>query len=607
MKFGVFYEHQTAKPWGPDHEHQLFKQSLDQIALADRLGFDYVWLVEHHFLEEYSHSSAPEVFLAAASQRTSRIRLGHGIVNLMPSVNHPARVAERIATLDLISDGRVEFGSGESSSQIELGGFGVDRARKREFWKESLGEITRMFVESPYAGHVGNAFSMPPREVLPKPLQKPHPPLWVACSRRETIVTAAENGIGALSFAFIEPEQAQEWVDEYYKVIESDRCRPIGFDVNANVAVVLPMMCHRDEDEAVRRALDGANFFGYSLAHYYVFGRHRPGVTNVAAEFERRRGEFGFGDVGNATSGGVEPLGVKLMREGMGSLRGAIGTPEQIVGLVERYRQAGVDQVIFVSQCGAVAHEHVLESYELFASEVMPEFAADDPEIAASAQAKAARLAPSIEAALARREPPRTLERDYVVTPTGEPDVTPEGVGAGVASGHLAGRPGGRVGAGRGARGREGRDIAAVTRDARKLVARRVEQAQRAIVGRMSDGQLERTVGSRLGMRLLIAGMERMYRPDKAGGFRGKIEFTLTTPHGPEIWTLECGEGRGKFSRGPAEDAKLRVRARLADFLRVGTGAMDPGPALVSGRLGVRGDFEAATKLGEMFGGKSFF
>ena len=152
VKFGIFYEHQLPRPWGPDSEHKLLKDALEQVELADRLGIDYVWEVEHHFLEEYSHSSAPEVFLAAASQRTSRIRLGHGIVQLPFNFNHTARVAERIATLDLVSDGRVDFGTGEASSEAELGGFLVDRATKRDQWAEALDAVTRMFVEEPFAG-----------------------------------------------------------------------------------------------------------------------------------------------------------------------------------------------------------------------------------------------------------------------------------------------------------------------------------------------------------------------------------------------------------------------------------------------------------------------
>src|ERR671915_2162574 len=132
MQFGLFYEHQVPRPWDVEAERRVLLDALEQIALADRLGIEYVWEVEHHYLEEYSHSSAPEVFLAAASQRTKHIRLGHGIVQLPPAFNHPARVAERIATLDLISGGRVEFGSGEGSSQTELAGFGIPRADKRE-------------------------------------------------------------------------------------------------------------------------------------------------------------------------------------------------------------------------------------------------------------------------------------------------------------------------------------------------------------------------------------------------------------------------------------------------------------------------------------------
>src|SRR5207249_8433369 len=125
MRFGIFYEHQIPRPWENGDEHQLFQEALEQVELADRLGIDFAWEVEHHFLEEYSHSSAPEVFLAAASQRSKQIRLGHGIVLCPPGYNHPARVAERIATLDLVSKGRVEFGTGESASRAELEGFGI--------------------------------------------------------------------------------------------------------------------------------------------------------------------------------------------------------------------------------------------------------------------------------------------------------------------------------------------------------------------------------------------------------------------------------------------------------------------------------------------------
>ncbi|HZV52869.1 MAG TPA: LLM class flavin-dependent oxidoreductase [Candidatus Dormibacteraeota bacterium] len=413
MRFGIFYEHQLPRPWEPGAEHRLLKDALEQIELADRLGYDYVWEVEHHFLEEYSHSSAPEVFLGAVSQRTRQIRIGHGIVLLPVNFNHPARVAERIATLDLISDGRVEFGTGESSSEMELHGFHVDRAEKREQWAEALDAITRMFVEEPFAGYEGRWLRMPPRNVVPKPYQRPHPPLWVACSRRETIHLAATRGIGALSFSFIEPEAARQWVDDYYATIASEHCVPAGFAVNPQVAVITPFMCHPDEATAIDRGLDGGHFFGYSLGHYYVYGAHTPGVTSIWDEFQERRSQFGFDRELAARQG--QALAAR-MQEQMGSLRGAIGTPDQIRRFLRGYEEAGVDQVIFVSQAGRNRHEHICESLELFAREVMPEF--KERHGAAEAR-KREHLEPAIEAALARREPARTAPADVVVVAAG--------------------------------------------------------------------------------------------------------------------------------------------------------------------------------------------
>ncbi len=399
------------RPWdGERSEHTLLKNALAQVELADRVGFDYVWEVEHHFLEEYSHSSAPEVFLAAAAARTQRIRLGHGIVQIPPGVNHPARVVERAATLDLISDGRLEFGTGESSSAAELGGFLVDREQKRAMWEDAIDAIARMFVEEPFAGWESEFFRMPPRNVVPKPLQRPHPPMWVACSRRETIHFAARNGIGALSFSFVEPEDAGKWVREYYDLIDSDECVPAGFAVNPNVAVVLPMMLHEDEATAIERGIDGAHFFGYSLAHYYGMGTHQPGRTNVWEEFLQNRDTTGFAR--HIVQPDQSPLAVKIMQEGLGSLRGAIGTPDQVTDLLRRYEAAGVDQVIFVLQAGPNLHEHICESIELFGSRVAPLFAEGREQ---RERDKAEALAGPVERALARRSPPREAPPGYAI------------------------------------------------------------------------------------------------------------------------------------------------------------------------------------------------
>ena len=395
MQFGIFYEHQIPRPWNDGDELKLFQDALDQVELADRLGYDYVWEVEHHFLEEYSHSSAPEVFLAACSQRTKQIRLGHGIVLMPPAYNHPARVAERIATLDLVSNGRVEWGTGESASHIELGGFRVEPEQKREMWEECTRETAKMMVQTPYAGFEGKYFSMPPRNVLPKPVQKPHPPIWVACPSRDTMRYAARNGMGALTFAFVHPDDAKFWVEEYYEIAEKE-CQPIGQAVNLSVAMVSGFSCHEDEATAIERGLEGLRFFTHGLSHYYVVGSHVPGHTDVWKSYE-------------------------AAPEPPHEARGGIGTPDQLREHLLKYEEMGVDQVIFIQQAGRNRHEDICESLELLASRVMPEFKERDE---SHKKQKLERLAPIIEAAESRI-PPLT-ELDEIPTVTAYPALKKE-------------------------------------------------------------------------------------------------------------------------------------------------------------------------------------
>ena len=387
MKFGIFYEHQLPRPWSDGAEQRLFQEALDQVELADRLGIDYAWEVEHHFLEEYSHSSAPEVFLAACSQRTRNIRLGHGIVLMPPGYNAPARVAERLATLDLVSNGRVDWGTGESSSLAELGGFGVPVEEKREMWREAVEQTANMMAMDPYPGFEGKYFSMPCRNVVPKPVQRPHPPLWVACSNRDTIHLAARLGIGALTFAFIDPAEAKKWVDEYYDILKTE-CVPIGHTVNANIAMVTGFSCHEDEAEARRRGEDGFRFFGYGLGHHYIFGLHTPGRTDIWKNYELARSAL----------------------PEAGANRG-IGTPAQLRDHLRSFERIGVDQVIFIQQGGKNRHPHICESLELFAAEVMPEFKARSAE---RERQKAEELAPYIEQALARKQWMAPLSDDEI-------------------------------------------------------------------------------------------------------------------------------------------------------------------------------------------------
>ena len=387
MKFGIFYEHQLPRPWKEGDEYRLFQEALDQVELADGLGIDYAWEVEHHFLEEYSHSSAPEVFLAACSQRTKNIRLGHGIVQMPPGYNHPARVAERIATLDLGSGGRVDFGTGESSALAELGGFHVDVETKRAQWREATEQCANMLVMDPYPGFQGEFFDMPCRNVIPTPLQKPHPPLWVACSNRETIKLAARCGIGALTFAFVDTSEAKQWVDDYYRILKEE-CVPIGHAINPNITMVTGFSLHEDAAEAKRRGQDGFRFFGYGLGHHYIFGEHVPGRSDIWAAFEQARGAL----------------------PDDGPNRG-IGTPDELRAHLRGFQDAGVDQVTFIQQGGRNKHEHICEALELFASDVMPEFKQDAAE---REQRKMEELAPYLEQAMARKQKMKELADDEI-------------------------------------------------------------------------------------------------------------------------------------------------------------------------------------------------
>ena len=386
MKFGLFYEHQIPRPWHEGAEHKLFQDALVQVELADKLGFDYIWEVEHHFLEEYSHSSAPEVFLAACSQRTTQIRLGHGIVLMPPAYNHPARVAERIATLDLVSNGRVEWGTGESASHIELGGFKVDPRHKREMWAECTRETAKMMTQSPYAGYEGQYFSMPPRNVVPKPLQTPHPPPWVACSSRDSLRYAARYGLGALTFAFVDANEAKFWVEEYYEIFEKE-CEPLTQRVNPNIAMVSGFSCHSDEATAVARGLDGFRFFRFALAHYYHGGSQIPGQTDIWQLYRETTQEPAEG-------------------------RAGIGTPDQVREHLAVMEAAGVDQVVFIQQAGANRHEDIIESLELFAAKVLPDFKARD---VTQVERKNERLAEAIGRAEGRRPALMDLEEVPVV------------------------------------------------------------------------------------------------------------------------------------------------------------------------------------------------
>jgi alkanesulfonate monooxygenase SsuD/methylene tetrahydromethanopterin reductase-like flavin-dependent oxidoreductase (luciferase family) len=247
-----------------------------------------------------------------------------------------------------------------------------------------------MMVMQPYPGYQGQYFKMPTRNVLPKPFQKPHPPMWLACSRRDSILRAARYGMGALIFGFVEPDQAKEWVREYYDVIKSEECVPLGHTVNPNLAAVSGFSIHQDEAEAERRGLPGFRYFGYSLAHFTNFGEHTPTVTRLAEQFDEV---------------------YDSLPDNAG--RGGIGTPDQVEAHLKSYEDIGLDQIIFVQQVGRNQHEHICEALELFGKELLPAFKEREE---ARQKQKQAELAPYIEAAIARKHRMAEVPRDQIPT-----------------------------------------------------------------------------------------------------------------------------------------------------------------------------------------------
>jgi len=396
MRFGVFYELQLPKPWTEDDEHRLVQEALAQIELADQLGIDYAWAVEHHFLDEYSHCSSPETFLAAAAARTKNIRLGHGIRQVIPSYNHPARTAEVVSMLDLVSNGRAQLGFGEGATRMELHGFNIQAKTKRNAAIEAVEQACNMMTMTPYPGFEGEFFSFPCRNVIPKPLQKPHPPLWMACSNRDTIRVAASLGVGALAFAFVDPDEAKHWADIYYGTIKSEDCKPIGHTVNANIAMVSSFSVHHDRSEAIRRGQDGFEFFGYALGSL-VTKDTVPGRTTLWEDFHRIRGDKTEQIVRTAA---LDP-----------QYSSGIGTPEDVRRHLHEFEEAGVDQVILLQQAGRNPHDQIVESMNLFAAEVLPEFKA---KVAEREARKEEELAPYIEAALARKDRMAPLAEDEI-------------------------------------------------------------------------------------------------------------------------------------------------------------------------------------------------
>jgi alkanesulfonate monooxygenase SsuD/methylene tetrahydromethanopterin reductase-like flavin-dependent oxidoreductase (luciferase family) len=360
MKFGIFFELSAPRPFSREIEWQVYHNALEQCRLADSLGFDHVWAVEHHFLEEYSHSSAPEVFLAAVAAQTQRIRIGHGAVVCVPEMNHPVRVAERAAALDIISNGRLEVGTARSSTWTELGGFGVNPDDTKKTWDEFVRVLPKMWTQEEFSWH-GKGFSMPSRNVLPKPYQDPHPPLWVTVTTPGTELDAADRGLGCLGVSSAGYEEQERRTREYHRRVQV--CEPAGGFINDQVHTMNFLYCHEDYREARQVGLPMVNSFNVANTHLYWTREAYPTrayqtLGNAGAHMKPKKPTVD------------DPSVAKGLPEGVG-----IGDPEHLIQTIKKWESIGVTGINFLlNAMEMIPQQQVMDSMKLFAREVMPKF-----------------------------------------------------------------------------------------------------------------------------------------------------------------------------------------------------------------------------------------
>jgi len=364
VKFALFYEIPVPKPWEPDSEHRAYQNTLEQAVAGDKFGWDAFWTVEHHFLQEYSHCSNPEVLYGAIAARTERIRLGYG-VRLMPKpYNHPVRTAESVAVLDLISNGRVDFGTGRSATRAELEGFGIDPTETREMWQEAIRHVVGCWTNDEYEFE-GTHWQMPRRRVQPKPLQKPHPPLWGATTSEEGHRQVGELGLGLCSFAVgVSPEEVKTKVDIYREAVLA--CEdPIGAFVHNAAATFTMAVCSESRSEAMDVARE-------SFEWYPRTGARQIGtLTDWMAERNQALGNYSYAAEMKAhdDSGALDLLSLEYLVDVNACV---LGTPEECLEACRLYEEAGIDLLLCLVNPYKIPHDSVMKTIELIGTEVIP-------------------------------------------------------------------------------------------------------------------------------------------------------------------------------------------------------------------------------------------
>jgi alkanesulfonate monooxygenase SsuD/methylene tetrahydromethanopterin reductase-like flavin-dependent oxidoreductase (luciferase family) len=356
MKFALLYEMECPRPWREDSLYNCFWEALEQVKVAEEAGFHTVWSVEHHFLDQFSVASAPEVWLAAVAQHTSKIRIGHGVRLLPFNYNNPIRAAEMAAVLDIMCKGRLEFGTGRSASAIELQGFGIDPADTRGQWDEALRMIPKMWTQEEFSWD-SPTFQMPPRNVLPKPYQQPHPPLWMSGTQPDSAVMAGERGLGFMHFSMSDPVGMDKKVQSYRDAIK--RAKPVGSFINEQFAAFTAMFCGEDDAHANQIAEEPICWYTNLVEAVYASLAGLGPDASYAWYRERLEQE------------GMKQRSLKELVDRHSAI---VGGPERCIESVRWYESQGVDMMILLVQAGTLKHDDICDSLRRFGREVIPKF-----------------------------------------------------------------------------------------------------------------------------------------------------------------------------------------------------------------------------------------
>ncbi len=361
LEFGLFvqgYVPEARSKVDPEAEHKALIEETEYVIQADKSGFKYAWASEHHFLEEYSHLSANEVFLGYLAHATERIHLGSGIFNPLAPVNHPVKVAEKVAMLDHLSKGRFEFGTGRGAGSHEILGFlpGIeDMNGTKEIWEETIAEFPKMFLQEEYEGFQGKHWSLPPRKIFPKPYGKAHPAMWYAAGSPSSYAMAAKKGLGVLGFS-VQKVSDMEWVLDQYKTAIRE-AKAIGAFVNDNVMVTSTAICAETHDKAVEIAVNANMNRFQSLVFRYHDTFPRP---EAIPQWPETLPEYN-----------AEIIELLIAEELL-----ICGDPSEVRAQCKRWEQAGADQLSFGLPTG-VSYEDTMTTIKLIGEHVIPEIDTD--------------------------------------------------------------------------------------------------------------------------------------------------------------------------------------------------------------------------------------